>query len=73
MFFVSISNLIISVMTLRLRKQCLLRSAYDELQEREGPDGDVGDAGAGQRPLQGVRPGGQRVRESAGHHEKVIN
>ena len=73
-----ISNLLRAVSTFSIschKKtiKTLLRSEDDELQEREGPDWDVGDAAAGQHPLQRVRPGGLRVPESPGHHEEVIS
>ena len=47
------------------------RVAADVLQERQGQDGDVRHAGAGQLPQQGVRPRGQRVPAGARHHAQV--
>ena len=47
------------------------RAAADVLQERQGQDGDVRHAGAGQLPQQGVRPRGQRVPAGARHHAQV--
>ena len=49
------------------------RSAVHELQERQGPDGDVRYAGAGQHLVQRVRPGRERVSASLGRHAEVIS
>ena len=47
------------------------RPSADVLHERQGPDGDVGDPGAGADPLERVRPRRARVPEGAGRDEEV--
>ena len=60
-------------MTKQLLHIYISRSAVHQLQERQGPDGDVRHVGAGQYSVQGVWLGREWISESVGCYAEVIS